>query len=708
MKINIEDLSYYGLSDNLPELFRNLKSGEYYCFYYTMDDKTSTIGIVKDFIAVNLNTSLYKDIRSVITQAKTNEVYLGYFTNRLETRDGLLYFLLNSYAPANAVTNFFAIASERDKNIDLRISNSASVDIISRDSFSEALSYFAHPDKVNTILSIYDIVNDYSKQKHNASLYGDVINKVVQLITHDAGVLSENGGTMRYMVVGEQASLNEEQRASLKTAKALLRSLINPFDIYTQTGWHFSSEDGYWRTNISDYEASLDESLMVRVNDYFSFYKPTYCPVSQEQIAVNIAKPLVLFNAGYNGKLSDILKHKSLYQFYPELADMPLIFAYNDSNVFYYQDSSDTFKYINITGNPTDANLLSILLHEVQHAVQGIEGFAKGGNNQLANFVIALGGKGVRPIFASIFNFKKFISTQINTEELYAELKSSIQDMTCNIPSSSKFKSAILNEFMATYEVFKQSSGNVALYLIYLIVDTKVFNEGAIINFLERIYGEGIYDLFEMIKDAIQETDMASKKLLSEGFSKEDVKIINFNTYQNLLGEMEARGTQHQMGIPMNLTNYFFLNEYEKSPTKSIAVIGGKYIKRDISTIVGACEKTQDGSYVLHFKKNVSSIPFIHELGHIVHDILKEIGFGEAIKNEYDKDLLFDDYDEYFVNIFMGYISDNYKDSPIGLDLANNFSARKNPIIYQILDDIFNAKPENFDVIMNVLKEMED
>lgn len=708
MKISIEDLKYHGLYDNLPDKLKKLKSGEYYCFYYAPDYDNSKINIITDFVTLNLNTTLYRDVFNVIKKAKTADVFLGYFTNNIETRDGIFYLFLNSFFEKKSVIDFFAYTNDTDTKNEFRISNSASIEVLDRDSLSTALTYFVHPNKLNTIISIYDIVDDYSSKNLKKPLYGGKIKRVVQMVTHDSGVMADENGFLRYMTIGENAVLTDIQKEKLKVAKSLIRSLVNPNDVYIQTGWYYNINDGLWRTNISDAESLINENLVFKINDYLQIYKPAYCPLSNEQIVSGLKKPDSLFKLGYNGKLSDVLKHDALYNHYPQLANLPLIFSYNDKNIFYFSSTSDEGGYINIQGDKKTNHILSILLHETQHAIQSIESFAKGGNSDFADFVIALGGKSVRRIFASISNFQKFISTQITNESLYNEFKNAIQNIKALSGNSRNLKSKLINDFMIDYDTFRSNTNIVGFYLIYLISDTKVFNEGDIIDFLEINYGEDIYEMFELIKEAIDSADQASQKLLSEGFSNEDVRIINFNTYQNLLGEMEARGTQHQMRIPVNLTNYFFINEWEKSPTKSVAVIGGKYILRDVNNIVGACEKCLDDKYVLHFKKNISSVPFIHELGHIVHDILIERGFDEVIKNEYEKIVVADSYDEYFVNVFLGYIADNYSESLIGNDFKINFSIKKNDVIFQILDDIFSPKPQNLKEIKDYLKELNE
>lgn len=705
MKISLEELKSHGLYDKLPEKLKNLRSGEYYCFYYIPDSEKSSISIVRDFIAVTLNTSLYRDVFNVVKQAKTDNILLGYFTGKFETRDGLFYLMLNSFFDREMVSDFYAYASDKDTNNELRISNCASIDIHSRDSFCDALAYFTHPDKLNTILSIYDIVDDFVKVNHKTTLYGGIIKRVVQMVTHDSGVMAEENGELRFMTIGEKAILSEEQKEKLRTAKSLLRSLVGANDIYIQTGWYYNINDGLWRTNISDSESSLDETLVVKINDRVSLYKPPFCPVSQEQIALNLKKTQYLLGLGYNGNLNGVLKHNNLFSHYPQLEAMSLFFAYNDAETFYFSDSEG---YMNIQGNKGKNNILSVILHETQHAVQAIEGFATGGNTNFANFVIALGGKSVRMIFASISNFQKFITERINDETLFNSLKSAIQDIKAVSQNSQMLKSTILNELMTSYDVFRTTSNSVGFYLIYLISDTKVFNEGAVIDFLEQHYGDGIYEMFELIKDAIDSANNASQKLLSEGFTKDDVQIINFNTYQNLLGEMEARGTQHQMRIPINLSNYFFLNEWEKSPTKSVSVIGGNYIFRDTKTIVGACEKALDGKYILHFKRDMSSIPFIHELGHIVHDILVERGFADVIKNEYEREIVSDDYQEWFVNVFLGYVYHNYSDSLIGRDLSMDMGVKNNKVVFELLSDILSPKPKDLEKVVAFVSQLED
>jgi hypothetical protein len=73
----------------------------------------------------------------------------------------------------------------------------------------------------------------------------------------------------------------------------------------------------------------------------------------------------------------------------------------------------------------------------------------------------------------------------------------------------------------------------------------------------------------------------------------------------------------------------------------------------DCTKIVGACESIGD-NYVLHFEKNADIKPFIHELGHIVFDALKTLGYEQKIIADFKNQYEFTNVDEYFVEKWMG------------------------------------------------------
>lgn len=84
-------------------------------------------------------------------------------------------------------------------------------------------------------------------------------------------------------------------------------------------------------------------------------------------------------NPVWRGRLEDVLNFDELYEAYPSLRKM-YIFAYKnrkDSARGYY-DSEERSIAINLAHIGPIGTQLSTLLHEVQHAIQDIEGFARG------------------------------------------------------------------------------------------------------------------------------------------------------------------------------------------------------------------------------------------------------------------------------------------------------------------------------------------
>ena len=92
---------------------------------------------------------------------------------------------------------------------------------------------------------------------------------------------------------------------------------------------------------------------------------------------------------------------------------------------------------------------------------------------------------------------------------------------------------------------------------------------------------------------------------------------------------------------------------------------------------------------ILHFEKNDSVIPFLHELGHIVYDALKRLGYEQKIIAEYDKQFAISGVDEYFVEKFLGYIKDKIDNKGIQEDMRIELNIKGNPIISEILDEFF-------------------
>ena len=180
--------------------------------------------------------------------------------------------------------------------------------------------------------------------------------------------------------------------------------------------------------------------------------------------------------------------------------------------------------------------------------------------------------------------------------------------------------------------------------------------------------------------------------LNAQGYTDEDIKRIMFNAYEDLMGETESRSVQHSMMVDAKYSNYFFLYNWENAPDRKVAVINDEYIDIDTRKIEAAVESTPDG-YIMHFKKVYDVQPFIHELGHIVHDILVNDGFGDRIDAEYAKSV---------TSILI-------ERSTI-VKLYRNIEFKNNQEINEILDYMFSVNAEASDYtkfLKHVILEIE-
>lgn len=86
-------------------------------------------------------------------------------------------------------------------------------------------------------------------------------------------------------------------------------------------------------------------------------------------------------NPVWRGLLEDVLNFDELYEAYPSLRKM-YVFAYKNrkDSTYGYYDPQERLIAINLAHLGPIGAQLSTLLHEIQHAIQDIEGFARGSN----------------------------------------------------------------------------------------------------------------------------------------------------------------------------------------------------------------------------------------------------------------------------------------------------------------------------------------
>jgi len=705
MRTTKEQLKNFGLFDKLPEPLKKMEDGQYFVFYYDVDEENAKLKIYEFDIYKEVNVSLYRGIQSKAQKYGTFTIRLGFFTDTFETRDGLFYEFLRTYNSAEDVHRFYDFAIEQDKGIQVDVSTNAITNIYTSDDFRRSISYFC-PTRLQSIMFVYDMVNEAFKRRLSKPLYGELLKKVVTLIRFDGGVLPEVNGSLRFMVVGENAQLTPEQQKNLEDAKVLVRSMQRLEDIYLHTGWVFSTYDGKWRTNIDDSQAKIDPTFLYDVDG-----RKMYIPKgSDAQEVFNYLKnPNQIYNYSYKGRLIEVLSHPTLYKYYPDLALVPIVYFYGNaksSKPQFYYSPNDRGGFIIIDGFKECGDSLSILLHEIQHAIQHKEGFATGGNEFLAQFVASLGGSKVRQIFSSINRIENYFRENIREEEggreqLIRVLKSELGKNDY----ARMLKNAIL-EKINDPKNFKEDISNINFLLIQFVAENGDFSTSNLATFLEEKFGSIVFDLFENITEAYQSAKYFQEKLASERYVNEDISQILFKSYENLYGELESRSTQASRCVESAYKNYFYLTKWENAPLQNIVVIDGLETIIESDKIKGAVE-TKDDTYILHFEKGFNCVPFLHELGHIVYDALVKLGHYDKINEEFEKTFVFDNTDEFFVAKFMAYLRDRIEDESISEDLFGEAKLSANEKINEILDEFFVDvhAGENLQFIQTMLEE---
>lgn len=202
--------------------------------------------------------------------------------------------------------------------------------------------------------------------------------------------------------------MTDKQVSNLTTAKLMDANGELRSDIWYDTGW-LRGVDNQWRTEFSDKDAKM---VFDRV-----------APDGK-----------VKMNTPY--RLGDILSHLPLYRLYPEIADYPVLFDPNLPPGYAAFDPDN--KIITMSGQQPDD--VGVLLHEVQHAIQEIEGFGRGGsveNMDVYNINAAEKFYRSSPLFAktdaqevAIFKYYSAIEALHNLKTLQAKMNTTSRGYT--------------------------------------------------------------------------------------------------------------------------------------------------------------------------------------------------------------------------------------------------------------------------------------
>lgn len=202
----------------------------------------------------------------------------------------------------------------------------------------------------------------------------------------EIGDIQSGGNKQRGTFGGVKAkNANLEMQAA---AEELANRGIPPEEIWSQTGW-FKGQDGKWRFEIDDSRSSFKEwnmpknpqvALDIAIDKAMRerYGRNAYEDLGAEEYSKarkNIAQAIKAPDAE-SKPLSSLLEHPDIMSAY-DIGEIPV---YAQQGVEYqgsYMPSTDSMY---LGGGTIGSKTKSPALHEIQHAIQEREGFAKGGS----------------------------------------------------------------------------------------------------------------------------------------------------------------------------------------------------------------------------------------------------------------------------------------------------------------------------------------
>ena len=718
MKLFLNDIKNIDwLTDRISQMtwgknFLNLKSGFYFVFHYDLLEAEGSIAIQSSQNLFEINDGIYRNMKGE---------HIGYMQEPFDTTNYLFYSLLKSTLTSqediDKLNDLFVGYMYRDiqeNKANLKTNLKANQVISSRISFNTALNriFSINPNPVNGLCMVYDLIDQYTIRKTGKSIYGGYLTNMVRVVKNpNGGLLPEYANsTMRYLIIGEIAAKDDPK---LEEAKSLYRAGNTPKSIYLETGWYFNKFDSKWRKRISDDTFTINYDNVVRKDDT-EYYLPKgyefkkFQKLSQE-VASGKTSMLNAFVNGYKAKLGDYVSFEEAYKLYPELKDILGLYSINviDSDYSFYFSPSQPNSLVLVAGKSLDytpEKVKFVALHEMQHYVQEVEGFGNGGNENLAALVDAVGGSSIRSFFISLSNFQKKFSEVASLIPLqkYKELLDKLKNRTYK-DYQIRYKNRFINASAYINTMYKgleniiqdenqinEKATDISYYIvtIYSMVDE---TNGDIERFVEEFVGRDYIDLFKQAlyqnrKAVERETNLAQK-----GWTAQDLYILNFQTYESLVGEVEARFTQQTSRIPKELKNYFEFYTSETINPSKVAVISDRILS-DKEAEAGI--ETYDGKYIIHLPEAYSNtINILHETGHILFDFVPEI---LAVAEASEKAIMLDytSVEEYFCASFVDYIHRKNVDPMLTKDLDNEREVVNYKDFDSVFDDMLYGKQE--------------
>lgn len=195
----------------------------------------------------------------------------------------------------------------------------------------------------------------------------------------------ESSNDIKYSMGGLKAETAD--KSALEKAMELEKDGTDSEKIRKETGW-FKGYDGKWRFEIDNSELEFKTDIEKNRAAAIELAKMKVKSAELEEKIVNDTATKAEDNEYYNldekmieyrkgVKLSDVINHPKLFEAYPQLKNVDVYYEISSVNRGVYSSNGNV-----IMLNPmhTIDEQKEAIIHEIQHAIQGIENFANGSN----------------------------------------------------------------------------------------------------------------------------------------------------------------------------------------------------------------------------------------------------------------------------------------------------------------------------------------
>ncbi len=214
-----------------------------------------------------------------------------------------------------------------------------------------------------------------------------------RLAEYNAGRNTVENATKRYTV--DERDEDTEKRSSftgvtsrtakipdLKRAYEMLQNGVNLNTIWRETGW-FVGSDGFWRYEIDDSKMKFNHLGFNVEPEHLEYERLIAKRENERVLSPTDGLRFDELHAKYKNSLltvKDFMEHKKLFKAYPGIENVPVKYIYKQG-VRGFFDLRKAIMYI--SPNLTPINQKRRMLHELQHAIQLVEGFSLGTNPKL-------------------------------------------------------------------------------------------------------------------------------------------------------------------------------------------------------------------------------------------------------------------------------------------------------------------------------------